>query len=68
MKHCILLFILLNCFYYTQAQDTLYRTNGKIQVVKIMEVNTQQVKYKNPNGQSGPLFVLSKTRGFKNCL
>jgi hypothetical protein len=61
MKHCILLFILLNCFYYTQAQDTLYRTNGKIQVVKIMEVNTQQVKYKNPNGQSGPLFVLSKT-------
>lgn len=57
-----LLLVLVFCFHNTlKAQDTLYRIDGRVQAVKIVEVNTNQIKYKNPEGQGGPMFVLSKT-------
>lgn len=42
------------------AQDTLYRANGRVSNVRIIEVNKTQVKYRNPEGQGGPLFVLNR--------
>ena len=41
------------------SQDTLYRIDGRVQNVKILEVKAKQIKYKNPEGQGGPTFVLS---------
>jgi len=51
------LFFLINI----QAQDTIYRNNGKIIPAQITEVTPNLVKYKNPIGQGGPVFVLSKS-------
>lgn len=42
------------------AQDTLYRVDGRVSNVRIIEVNNNQVKYRNPEGQGGPLFVLNR--------
>lgn len=61
MKRYLLLLSFCISLIYVKAQDTLYRANGKVQSVKITEVNNQQVKFRNSNGKSGPLFVLSRS-------
>lgn len=61
MKNLITILILL-VLGSTQllAQDTLYRVDGRVSNVRIIEVNNNQVKYRNPVGQGGPLFVLNR--------
>ncbi len=61
MKNLIAILILL-VLGSTQllAQDTLYRVDGRVSNVRIIEVNNNQVKYRNPVGQGGPLFVLNR--------
>jgi hypothetical protein len=66
MKNLIALLILL-VLGSTQllAQDTLYRVDGRVSNVRIIEVNNNQVKYRNPEGQGGPLFVLNRMEVLK---
>lgn len=40
--------------------DSIFFKNGKIAVVKIMEVNSDGVKYKNINNPDGPNYSISK--------
>ncbi len=47
------------------AQDTLYRVDGRVSNVRIIEINSNQVKFRNPEGQGGPLFVLNKSEVVK---
>lgn len=42
------------------AQDTLYKTNGSRNVVKILEIRQTGVKYKSSSNPDGPVFVLNK--------
>lgn len=60
LKPLLTLLSFLLCAFVGSAQDTLYRVNGKKQVVKILEVGTKQVKYKMGDGSSGPVFLLSR--------
>ncbi len=55
-----LLFLVLLGSSQLFAQDSLFRANGRVSNVRIMEVNSTQVKYRNPEGQGGPLFVLNR--------
>lgn len=43
------------------AQDTLYTTKGKIITGKVIEVNSQEIKYKRAANPDGPLYVVDKT-------
>jgi len=45
---------------YLHAQDTLYKADGSVHIVKILEVNDSQVKYKLYDNQEGPLYVIGK--------
>lgn len=42
------------------AQDTLYRSDGTRQAVKIIEVHESQVKYKMSSKVDGPMYVVNK--------
>jgi hypothetical protein len=61
MKYLVVSILILLGMEGAKAQDTLYRINGKVMPVQIIEVTPTQVKYKNPAGMGGPLFVLSKS-------
>jgi len=45
---------------FLDAQDTLYKTYGSKQIVKIIEVNETQVKYKPASNLNGPGYVINK--------
>ncbi len=49
----------------TYAQDTLYRVNGSKIIVKVLEVNTQTVKYKRTTNLDGPLYVIESSEVLK---
>jgi hypothetical protein len=61
MKYFVVLIAFVFGFGRVQAQDTIYRVNGKLIPAQVVEVSSSQVKYKNPNGSLGPLFVLNKS-------
>ncbi len=42
------------------AQDTLYKADGSTHLVKIIEINETQVKFKKADNLTGPLYVLDK--------
>lgn len=43
-----------------QAQDTLYKSNGTISPVKILEIKQAQVRYRYTSTPDGPVFVIPK--------
>lgn len=45
---------------YLQSQDTLYKVDGFVLIVKIMEVNATQIKYLPYDDQAGLTHVISK--------
>lgn len=45
-----------------KAQDKIYRKNGKILEVKLIEIGTTDIKYKNLNDPDGPIYVLETDR------
>ncbi len=55
---CLVLFLLIS--HVLHGQDTLLRKDGTKQIVKILEVNEAQVKYKAIANLSGPTYVISK--------
>jgi hypothetical protein len=58
----LLLFILLSCFSnLIKAQDTLTMRSGENVIVKIIEVGSNEVKYKKIENLNGPIFVTLKS-------
>ena len=42
-------------------QDTLYTKSGEVIQAKVVEIGTEQVKYKKASNADGPLYVINKT-------
>ncbi len=58
-----MLFIVFACFITAvNAQDKIYRKNGKVVEAKIIEVGASEVKYKNFTEADGPVYVLETDR------
>ena len=63
MKTKISLLILLTvAFISATAQDKIYRKNGKVLEVKLIEIGATDIKYKNLNDPEGPVYVLEADR------
>lgn len=63
MKHILLLislFVLL--ISAGNAQDRIYRQNGRIIEAKVLEVGSNEVKYKEFNNPDGPIYILETDR------
>jgi hypothetical protein len=43
------------------SQDVLYTVSGKKLETKVVEINTTDIKYKNPENLEGPTYVISKS-------
>ena len=54
----LILFLSVLQFSGIHAQDIIMKTNGDELEVKVLEVNTDDVKYRKFNNQSGPVYVL----------
>lgn len=57
-------FLLAIFFYHTslKAQDKIYRKNGQVLKVKVLEVSSTEIKYKIFNDENGPVYILEKDR------
>ena len=63
MKSTFLLLILVAITSISvKAQDKIYRKNGKVLEVKIIEIGATDIKYKNLNDADGPIYVLETDR------
>jgi hypothetical protein len=60
-RYGLLLCVLLSSLYTLHAQDTLVKRNGERVLVKVLEVNLADIRYKRFANQDGPLYTLSKT-------
>lgn len=56
-------FICALCFSWMSSlsQDVLYTVSGKKLETKVVEINTTDIKYKNPDNVEGPTYVISKS-------
>lgn len=45
-----------------QAQDKIYRKNGQVVKVKVIEIGVSEIKYKLHGDDNGPIYVLEKDR------
>jgi len=63
MKKSIILFL---CFWgisqSSYSQDKIYRKNGKVVEAKIVEISSEEIKYKEWNKPEGPVYVLETDR------
>jgi len=60
-----LLFFFIGLFFLNislKAQDKIYRKNGEVLKVKILEVSSSEIKYKIFGDDSGPVYILEKDR------
>lgn len=63
MKSKFIFFILIALASISaKAQDKIYRKNGKVLEVKIIEIGSTDIKYKNLNDADGPVYVLETDR------
>jgi len=58
MKQSLFLIILTLIFSASYCQDKIYRNNGKIVEAKILEIASDEVRYKEFNNQDGPIYIL----------
>ncbi len=65
MKKILLLVLLISSFQLVNAQDKIYRYNGKIILAKVLEVGAAEVKYKDFANLEGPIYVLETDRIIK---
>lgn len=63
-KLSVIVFFLL-CAMFSKAQDTLYKRNKEVQVVKIHEIGLDEVKYKLPGYEDGPMISIAKDDLYK---
>jgi hypothetical protein len=60
-----LIFSLVSLFvlvFSLKAQDKIYRKNGEVLKVKVIEVSSSEIKYKIFGDNDGPVYVLEKDR------
>jgi hypothetical protein len=62
MKNLILPAILFFAVITTHAQDKILRKNGQKLTVKIIEVGSTDIRYKNLDDPDGPVYVLERDR------
>jgi len=65
MKKIILFLLIITISSHIFAQDKLYRKNGQVLNVKIIEVGTSEIKYKIADNTESPVYVLEKDRIIK---
>jgi len=61
----ICLFLLLVGFSVVNAQDKIFKRDGKILDVKVTEVGLAEVKYRVPKDSIGPIYTLEKSKILK---
>lgn len=61
MKKISLLSLLTLFWTFSNAQDTIIKTNGDQIFAKILEISTTEVKYKKFNFQEGPVYIEGKS-------
>jgi len=59
-KYILLLVLFFSLASAAQAQDKIYRKNGKVVLAKVLELGTSDVKYKLFEEADGPVYVLEK--------
>ncbi|OYU97468.1 MAG: hypothetical protein CFE21_04020 [Bacteroidetes bacterium B1(2017)] len=65
MKNVFFLSLILICSKWASAQDTLYRVDGRVQIVQILEETESQLKFKPLNGAPNLKYSLSKSEVLK---
>ena len=58
MKQPLLLIALALIFSSSYSQDKIYRNNGKIIEAKILEIGSDEIRYKEFNNLDGPVYIL----------
>jgi len=59
MKHTLLsLVVLLSLSSFSFSQDKIYRNNGKVVEAKIIEIGSDEIKYKEFQNPDGPIYIL----------
>jgi hypothetical protein len=58
MKQTILSIAALILIVFAYSQDKIYRNNGKIVEAKILEIGSDEVKYKDFKNLDGPIYIL----------
>src|SRR5215467_10220757 len=58
MKQTLLLLALVFVFSFSYSQDKIYRNNGKVVEAKILEIGSDEVRYKESNNPDGPVYIL----------
>ena len=58
MKQPLLLIALVLIFSSSYSQDKIYRNNGKIVEAKILEIGSDEIRYKEFNNPDGPVYIL----------
>jgi hypothetical protein len=61
-KFLFLFVLLLFAASFSYAQDKIYRKNGKIVEAKIIEIGSDEIKYKEFHDTDGPIYVLETDR------
>ena len=64
MKNLLLLLLLILGTSAARAQDLLTKTTGEEVQVKVLEINTYEVKYKRTDNPDGPLMVVRRADVF----
>ncbi len=63
MKKILFLTLLIfSCTQLLNAQDKIYRQNGKVVLAKIVEIGSSEIKYKEFTNPDGPVYVLETDR------
>jgi hypothetical protein len=62
MRTLILLVVSMLLVTALKAQDKIYRKNGQVLKVKILEISSSEIKYRIFNEPDGPIYVLEKDR------
>jgi hypothetical protein len=63
MKKATLIFLTLIALgSVVNAQDKIYRNNGKVIEAKVVEVGSSEIKYKEFKSPDGPIYVLETDR------
>lgn len=65
MKKLFILLFMLSLSAAAQAQDKIYKKGGEVVEVKIVEVGTDEIKYRVFGDQTGPMYSLDKDRIIK---
>src|SRR5678809_1551272 len=58
MKQSLFLIVLTLIFSASFSQDKIYRNNGKVVEAKILEIASDEIRYKEFNNQDGPIYIL----------